>query len=314
VNGNDCEGVVVGNGEKVRLDPRLWLLQQLNRLGAAMPGLRQMAYNTVVRIRRNRSSWRMIVRNVNDQSRQLQIRNVMDWIAQATVNKQPLVSVVLPTRDRRALLERAIASVTGQTYANWELLVVDDASVDGTAEFIAAIKDERIRGLRGAGAGVCAARNVALGAARGSLVAYLDDDNVMHSQWLKSVVWAFEQYPTTEILYGAFMVDDKARLAKHGSGQLPQLYFHRYQHDAAAKNNVADMSCMAHRAGLPEARFDESLREMGDWDLLLRMTRDRPPLELPAIACFYYTDAPTRLTNGPTFYADLAKVREKNSR
>jgi hypothetical protein len=65
---------------------------------------------------------------------------------------------------------------------------------------------------------------------------------------------------------------------------------------------------------LSEARFDESLREMGDWDLFLRLTREAPPLALPAVACFYTTDAPNRLSNGPTFEADQATVRSKNKR
>jgi hypothetical protein len=110
------------------------------------------------------------------------------------------------------------------------------------------------------------------------------------------------------------VVDDSARLSRRGSGELPQTYFFPYDHHAVAVNNIADISCIAHRANLPEARFDESLREMGDWDLFLRLTRHAPPLALPAIACFYTTDAPNRLSNGPTFDADLATVRSKNRR
>ena len=53
---------------------------------------------------------------------------------------------------------------------------------------------------------------------------------------------------------------------------------------------------------------------MGDWDLLLRLTRTTAPLELPAIACFYTTDAPGRLSHGPTYAADFAAVRAKNRR
>ena len=53
---------------------------------------------------------------------------------------------------------------------------------------------------------------------------------------------------------------------------------------------------------------------MGDWDLLLRLTKAAPPLVLPAIACFYTTDAPNRLSHGPTHDADSAYVRAKNRR
>jgi len=251
---------------------------------------------------------------VDEHRRQLQVRTVMDWVEHATVRTTPLVSVVLPTRDRCALLPRAIASVNCQTYPNWELLIVDDGSVDDTPALLAGISDKRLRTFRAEGAGVCAARNVALAHARGELIAYLDDDNIMHPAWLKAVVWAFEQRPEVEVLYGAFVVDDTARIDQRGHGDLPRLYFPPYDHHAVADANIADIGCIAHRAGLPEASFDESLREMGDWDLLLRLTREVPPLALPAIACFYTTDAPNRLSNGPTFEADLAAVRAKNRR
>ena len=71
------------------------------------------------------------------------------------------------------------------------------------------------------------------------------------------------------------------------------------------------MGAIAHRHGLAEARFDETLREMGDWDLLIRLTREKAPLVLPAIACFYHTDSPNRLSGGPTAKADALRVRAK---
>lgn len=290
------------------------VLQHLNRLGSLFPELRQWAYTAAIAFRRNRKSLRALKRRIDEQARHLQVCTTMDWVRHASLRVTPLVSVVLPTRDRCALLPRAIASVFGQTYPNWELLIVDDASTDGTAALVAEIADKRVRVLRGRGVGVCAARNVALAEARGTLITYLDDDNSMHPGWLKAVVWGFEQYSARQVLYGAFIVDDKARLAGLGHGQLPQLYFHSYDFRSAAKHNVADMGCIAHRAGLAEARFDESLREMGDWDLFLRLTRQSEPLALPAIACFYSTDAPNRLTGGPTFHADAASVRAKNRR
>jgi hypothetical protein len=251
---------------------------------------------------------------VDEHHRHLQVRTVMDWVEHATVRTTPLVSVVLPTRDRCALLPRAITSVNCQTYPNWELLIVDDGSVDDTPALLAGISDKRLRMFRTEGAGPCAARNIALAHARGELIAYLDDDNVMHPAWLKAVVWAFEQRPEAEVLYGAFVVDDTARIDGRGHGDLPRLYFYPYDHHAVAEANIADIGCIAHRGGVAEARFDESLREMGDWDLFLRLTRKMPPLALPVIACFYTTDAPNRLSHGPTFDADMISVRLKNRR
>src|SRR5262249_38069251 len=124
-----------------------------------------------------------------DHAQQLHVRAVMDWIERAALRGAPLVSVVLPTRDRRDLLARAIESVQKQSYRNWELLIVDDGSVDGTPEFLADVAGERVRCFPRHGAGACAARNVALNEARGELLAYLDADNTMHPPWLKALGW-----------------------------------------------------------------------------------------------------------------------------
>lgn len=131
----------------------------------------------------------------------VEVQTFMDWIEHATVRTAPLISVVLPTRDRRELLSRAVGSVDRQTYQNWELLIVDDSSIDDTPGYVASLTDSRVRGLSGYGSGVCAARNIALARARGELIAYLDDDNIMHPNWLKSVAWGFEQRPEASILW-----------------------------------------------------------------------------------------------------------------
>jgi hypothetical protein len=251
---------------------------------------------------------------VDENSRLIRIRAVMDWVERVGLVAEPLISVILPSRDRSRLLVRALASLQAQSYARWEAIVCDDGSVDDTPAVLAAFADGRVKTVRGSGSGTCAARNLALAGALGDLIAYLDDDNIMHPQWLKTVAWAFEQHREVDVLYGAFLVDDPARILREGIGEMPRLFFHPYDHKAVAQNNIADMGCIAHRAGLAQAHFDERLREMGDWDLFLRLTRDKPPLAVPAIACFYTTDAPDRTTNGSTHLVDMENVRQRNRR
>ena len=130
----------------------------------------------------------------------------------------------------------------------------------------------------------------ALAAATGTVITYLDDDNTLDPGWLKAIAWAFQQHPEAEVLYGARMVDDRERVHKRGEGGWPWLQFNEFDRDRLEQGNLADMGALAHVAGLPEARFDERLREFADWDLFLSLTEHRTPLELPAIAVYYRTE------------------------
>jgi len=96
---------------------------------------------------------------------------------------RPLVSVVLPTRNRVGNLGRAVQSVFQQSVPDWELIIVDDASGDGTAAYLSELvsQDDRVRLVRNVtpmgGAG---ARNAGLKQSRGEWIAFLDDDD----EWL----------------------------------------------------------------------------------------------------------------------------------
>jgi hypothetical protein len=99
----------------------------------------------------------------------------------------------------------------------------------------------------------------------------------MHPLWLKAVAWAFSQRPETEVVYGGISIDDILRVNWRSSGELPAYYLHSFDRQRLVQYNLVDIGVIAHKRGLPEARFDESLREMGDWNLLVRLTRDSNP-------------------------------------
>lgn len=96
----------------------------------------------------------------------------------------PLLSVILPVRNAVATIERAVRSVQAQTLAEWELVVVDDGSTDGTREWLLAEAraEAKIRIIPQAPHGIVAALNAGLAAARGSLVARMDADDVCHPE------------------------------------------------------------------------------------------------------------------------------------
>src|SRR5216683_243093 len=104
----------------------------------------------------------------------------------------PDISVVLATYDRRHSLPRAIASVLAQDDARFELIVVDDASRDGTPDYLATLADPRIRVIAAErNGGPSAARNLGLKAARAGIVAFLDSDDAYRPRRLAAPLAAF---------------------------------------------------------------------------------------------------------------------------
>jgi glycosyltransferase involved in cell wall biosynthesis len=99
----------------------------------------------------------------------------------------PIVSVILPTRDRAHCVADAIASVQAQHFTDWELIIVDDGSLDDTASVVEPfLDDRRIHYVEQAASGSCAARNHGQRLARGGLIAYLDSDNVWYPGFLSA--------------------------------------------------------------------------------------------------------------------------------
>ncbi|MEA2137692.1 MAG: hypothetical protein QOG56_842 [Solirubrobacteraceae bacterium] len=104
----------------------------------------------------------------------------------ARVATTPLISVILNTYNRAALLPRAVESVLAQTHDDFELVVADDGSTDRTPRVVAQFRDRRVRYVRQDNAGLPAARNVGVARSSGRYVAFLDDDDEVLPGWLEA--------------------------------------------------------------------------------------------------------------------------------
>ncbi len=243
----------------------------------------------------------------------LEVLTVMDWIASAAeVGEGPLVSVDIATRDRPDLLRRAVDSVLAQSYRRFEIVVADDSDGEETGRLLAAYDDDRIIVVRTPGRhGGGAAFNTALAASTGDIITFLDDDNLMHPHWLRSVVWAFASFDGLEALYGARVNEDPG--AEHGvrSGMLPLLEFARYDRARHEQANFIDRNTIAHLARHGDLRYDEFLGGAIDWDYSLRLFARTPPLALPAVACYYRTLIPGRISDSPEKLEGFHQVRAR---
>jgi glycosyltransferase involved in cell wall biosynthesis len=222
----------------------------------------------------------------------------------------PLVSVVLPVRDRRAVVADAVRSVLTQSYANWELIVVDDGSRDDSAAVVTAVAagDERVQLLKGDGRGAPAARNRALEVARGEIVAYLDSDNRWLPSYLAHVVAAFRDRPDAgSALAMQLMVDERTREWSirdddHRSADLEHL-------------NFVDLNAYSHRRSLIEqlGNFDESLRRLSDWDLVRRHAGQVVMVRIAVPGSVYRLGSPDQIssTEPAGYYEHLVRSKHR---
>jgi glycosyltransferase involved in cell wall biosynthesis len=212
----------------------------------------------------------------------------------------PLVSVVMATRDRAHVVSEAIRSVMAQSYRNWELIIIDDGSVDSTPDLVATFNDDpRVNYERRNAQGAGAARNAGLARARGELVAYLDDDNLWYPGFLSTMVTAFLDEPTLQSAYAVLVRDPQAV-----SG--PRLLMRPFDRERLVMENFIDLNVFVHRRSLYEqlGGFDETLPRLIDWDLILRYTERQ---EAKAIATpgaqYRYNVQPRISTSHPLGYA-----------
>jgi teichuronic acid biosynthesis glycosyltransferase TuaG len=140
------------------------------------------------------------------------------------MNCQDLVSIVMPVYNGEAFIREAIESVIRQTYPNWELIIVDDGSTDGSRDIIAKFqdKDDRIVGLENdENLGISASRNKAMNASNGEWIAFLDCDDQWEEAKLKKQLEAADLFSTGFMFTGVSYINDEGQSFK-GSLQVPQ--------------------------------------------------------------------------------------------
>lgn len=119
----------------------------------------------------------------------------------------PYVSFVVPVHNVEAYLGATLASLQAQTDPDFEVLVVDDASTDGTLAIATAVAaaDSRFRILVGAGAGPGVARNLGIGETRGEVLAFVDGDDLLHPRYVESVRAALTGRASEDVLILAYV-------------------------------------------------------------------------------------------------------------
>ena len=208
----------------------------------------------------------------------------------------------MPTYNRGWIIVRAIESVLGQSFKDFELIIVDDGSTDNTSKLNQSINDRRISFVQIDHRGVSAARNKAISLAGGDLIAYLDTDNVWHADFLEVMILELKRpyvlgYCSENMFLlagknpGADIIGRKVRNVDYNPVKL-------------AKTNYIDINSVLHDKKLfaEIGTFDEGLQSLEDWDFFIRIALKYPFLlkHIDQVLCDYYyflNNVTTTVTN-----------------
>lgn len=130
----------------------------------------------------------------------------------------PLFSVIIPLYNKAPYVRKTIESVIEQTYKEWELVVVDDGSIDGSGDIVKAIHDNRIRLVRQDNAGVSAARNRGVAESTAPYICFLDADDWWEPTFLEEMARVIERHPNAGIYGTSYYIvkNGKKRIAPIG--------------------------------------------------------------------------------------------------
>lgn len=184
------------------------------------------------------------------------------------MNREPLVSIVLPVYNGARFLAESIQSCQAQTYPHWELIVVDDCSTDATPQIAAgfAAGDARIRLIRHEqNRKLPGALNTGFDVARGEYLTWTSDDNLYRPEALAEMVRFLEDHPDVGLVYADYsLIDDQGIIA----GTV------RVRERSALMFKSVVGPCFLYRRAVAEAvgRYAEDLVLAEDYDYWLRVS------------------------------------------
>lgn len=225
---------------------------------------------------------------------------------------QPLVSVIIPTKDRPEMLVHAVQSVLAQTFPDVEIIVVNDGGTDvqevldriNSKSNIAYLRQDRNQERS-------AARNTGIGVARGKYIAYLDDDDMYYPNHVQTLVEFLENSEYKVAYTDAVMAEQQKQNGQYVTINRSVPYSFDFDNDKILVGNFIPMLCLMHeKSCLDETGlFDVNLNTHEDWDLLIRLSRNFKIAHINETTCeFTRRDDSTTTTSKNR--ADFVRTRE----
>jgi len=188
-------------------------------------------------------------------------------------NNKPLISIILPLFNAQKYIKDCIKSVIDQTYSNWELIIVDDASTDGSLNIVRRLmlKDSRIKLIKCKEnfGGPAKPRNIGIKKSKGLYVAFLDNDDIWLPEKLKKQMEIFFKKKEVDIIYSlAYTIDvNGKRIGSHNNQKIFNVlkYFLSKTNILFISNFIVTPSVIMKKNADIEFREDIHLISFEDW-------------------------------------------------
>ena len=178
---------------------------------------------------------------------------------------------MMPAYNAEHYISQSIESVIAQTYQNWELIIVDDGSTDGTAEKASQYIDPRIKVIHQSNGGESAARNTALMYLQGEFIAFLDADDLFLPFHLEKTIDYFQSNPRIDAVYsdGYYVDQSGSRLQTLSSRRRGPFEGHIFEEVVYGSDVFGPPVCVVLRHKIitqHNLKFDEDITIGPDWD------------------------------------------------
>lgn len=220
------------------------------------------------------------------------------------------ISVVIPLYNKQNAIAATLQSVLSQTYTNYEIIVVDDGSTDGSADVAEAILQECMaygveckgKVIRKSNGGVCSARNRGIQEAKFDYVALLDGDDLWDEHYLEEQVKLIQDFPVAKMWGINFAEMSNGELIRKLPTGLPEGYRGYVENYFQMPGRISDLYCSSSVVIQKEVfdkvgNFDERIKYSEDIDMWYRIIANYPVVFYDCYMAWYLYDAENRTMN-----------------
>lgn len=204
------------------------------------------------------------------------------------IGSDKLISIIFPVYNCIGNIEKVLGSVFNQSYSNYELLIVDDGSYDGTYDFLKSLNNSKIKLIHnGFHKGFAKSCNQAISIANGEYIFYLDTNTRWDCKYLETMLSVFINVENADALYSGQLLYDSV-----DNFNLLGVNFNSFNKSLLRNKNLISISSFAHKKSIFEKvrGFDESLGGLIEWDFILKINNLFKIHSVPVLLSKYFVN------------------------